>query len=93
MHIINHQDLFTIISFYHKNFEAVNEKMITATECDDMIIYMKIRSLLLRDVVLIFKCTSNLILLEQLQCSDIIYQDENSRMTLTRDEHIIVNAQ
>jgi len=92
-YIINCQDLFTIISFYHKNFEAVNEKMITATECNDVIIYTKIRNLLLKDVVLISKCTSNLISLRQLWCSDIIYQDENSRMTLTRDEHTIVSAQ
>ena len=67
--------------------------MITATECDDVIIYMKIENLLLKDVVLISKCTSNLISLEQLQCNNIIYQDENSRMTLTKDEHTIVSAQ
>jgi hypothetical protein len=29
-------------------------------------------------------CTSNLISLEQLQNSDISYQDENSKMTLTK---------
>jgi len=71
----------------------MNREMITATECDDVIICMKIKNLLLKDVVFIFKCTSNLISLKQLQCSDIIYQDENSRMTLTRDEHTIVSAQ
>jgi len=71
----------------------MNKKMITATECDDVIIYMKIENLLLKDVVLISKCTSNLISLEQLQCNNIIYQDENSRMTLTKDEHTIVSAQ
>ena len=71
--IINHQDLFTIINFYHKNFEVMNEEIITATKCDDVIIYMKIKNLLLKNVVLIFKCTSNLILLEQLWHSDIIY--------------------
>jgi len=67
--------------------------MITATECDDVIIYIKIENLLLKDVVLISKYTSNFISLEQLQCSNIIYQDENSRMTLTKDEHTIVNVQ
>jgi len=67
--------------------------MITATECDDVIIHIKIENLLLKDVVLISKCTSNLISLEQLQHSNIIYQDENNRMTLTRDEHTIVSAQ
>jgi len=66
MHIINCQDLFTIISLYHKNFEVMNEKIITATECDDIIICIKIRNLLLRNVVLIFKCTSNFISLRQL---------------------------
>ena len=65
----------------------------TATECDDVIICMKIKNLLLRDVIFISECTSNLISLEQLQCSDIIYQDENSRMTLTKDKHTIVSAQ
>jgi len=72
-HIINCWDLFTIISFYHKNFEAVNEKMITVTECNDIIICTKIENLLLKDVVFISKCTSNLISLRQLQHSDIIY--------------------
>ena len=67
--------------------------MITLIECDDVTIHTKIENLLLRDVVLISECTSNLISLEQLQCSDIIYQDENSRMTLTKDEHTIVSAQ
>jgi len=47
--------------------------MITATECDDVIIYTKIENLLLKDVVFISKCTSNLILLRQLQCNNIIY--------------------
>ena len=92
-HIINYQNLFTIISFYHINFEAVNEKMITATEYDDVIICMKIKNLLLKDVILIFKCTSNLISLEQLWCNNIIYQNENSRMTLTKDKHTIVSVQ
>ena len=92
-HIINCWNLFTIINFYHKNFEAVNRKMITATECNDMIIYTKIENLLLKDIVLISKCTSNFILLEQLQYSNIIYQDENSRMTLTKNEHTIVSVQ
>jgi len=63
------------------------------TECNDMIIYTKIENLLLKDVVLIFKCTLNLISLEQLQCSDIIYQNENNKMTLTKDEHTIVSVQ
>jgi len=72
-HIINYQNLFTIISFYHINFEAVNEKMITATECDDVIIYIKIKNLLLKNVVFISKYTSNLISLKQLQHSNIIY--------------------
>jgi len=90
---MNCQDLFTIISFYHKKFEVVNEEMIMTTKCDDVTIYTKIRNLLFKDVIFIFKCTSNLILLEQLQHSDIIYQDENNRMTLTRDEHTIVCAQ
>jgi len=67
--------------------------MIMTIECDDVIIYIKIENLLLKNVVLIFKCTSNLILFEQLQCNDIIYWDENSRITLTKDEYIIVNAQ
>jgi len=66
--------------------------MITATKCDDVIIHIKIENLLLKDVVLISECTSNFILLEQLQCSNITYQDENSRMTLTKDEHIIVSV-
>jgi len=67
----------------------VNEKMITVTECDDIIICIKIKNLLLKDVVLISKCTSNIISLEQLQCNDTIYQDENNRMTFTKDEHTI----
>jgi len=67
--------------------------MITATEYDDVIICMKIKNLLLKDVILIFKCTSNLISLEQLWCNNIIYQNENSRMTLIKDEHTIVSAQ
>jgi len=67
--------------------------MITATEYNNVMIYTKIENLLLKDVVLISKCTSNLISLEQLQHNDIIYQDENSRMTLTKDEHIIVSVQ
>jgi len=67
--------------------------MITATKCNDVIICTKIKNLLLKDVVLISKCTSNLILLEQLQHSDIIYWDENSKMTFIRDEHTIVSAQ
>jgi len=71
----------------------MNEEMITATECDDMIIYMKIKNLLLKNVVFISKCTLNLILLEQLWYNNIIYWDENSRMTLTKDEHTIVSVQ
>jgi len=67
--------------------------MITVTECDDVIIYIKIENLLLRDVCFIFKCTLNLILLEQLQHNNIIYQDKNSKMTLTKDEHIVVSIQ
>jgi len=67
--------------------------MITATECNDIIIYIKIKNLLPKNIILISKCTSNLISLKQLQCSDIIYQDENSRMTLTKDEHTIVSVQ
>jgi len=67
--------------------------MITATECDDIIICIKIKNLLLKNIVLIFKCTSNFISLEQLQHSNIIYQDENSRMTLTKDEYTIINVQ
>ena len=72
-HIINCQDFFTIISFYHKNFKAVNEKLITVTECDNVIIHIKIENVLLKNIVLISKCTSNLISLEQLQHSNIIY--------------------
>ena len=71
----------------------MNREMITVTECDDVIIHIKIENLLLENVVFISKCTSNLISLEQLQCNNIIYQDENSRMTLTKDEHTIVNVQ
>jgi len=71
----------------------MNREIITATRCDDVIICTKIENLLLRDVVFIFKCTLNFILLKQLQHSDIIYQDENSRMTLTKDEYIIINVQ
>jgi len=67
--------------------------MITATECDDVIIYIKIKNLLLKNVVFISKCTSNLILLKQLQYNDIIYQDENNKITLTKDEHTIVSVQ
>ena len=93
MHIINCWDLFTIIILYHKNFEAVNKEMMMTTNCNDVIIHTKIEDLLLRDVSLIFECTSNLILFKQLWYSDITYQDENSRITLTRDEHTIVSAQ
>jgi len=71
----------------------MNKKMITATECNNVIICIKIENLLLKDVVFISKCTSNLISLEQLQHNNIIYQDENSRMTLTKDKHTIVSVQ
>ncbi len=36
---------------------------------------------------------SNLILLEQLQHNDVIYQDKDSKMTLIKDEHTIVSVQ
>jgi len=67
--------------------------MFTATEHDNIIICIKIKNLLLKNVVFISKCTSNLILLEQLQHSNIIYQDENSRIILIRDEYTIVSVQ
>jgi len=72
-YIINYQNLFTIINLYHKNFEAVNREMITVIKCDNIIVYIKIENLLLKNVVFIFKCTLNLILLKQLQHSNIIY--------------------
>jgi hypothetical protein len=58
--------------------------------CDDS---YKDRKLLLKDVVLVSSCTSNLISLEQLQNSDISYQDENSKMTLIKDECTVTNVQ
>ena len=63
------------------------------TECNDVIIYIKIKNLLLKDIVLISEYTLNLISLRQLQHSDIIYQDEDSRMTLIKDEYTIASAQ
>jgi len=92
-HITNCQDLFTIISSYHKKFKVVNEETVTVTECEDVKIYIKNENFLLQDVVLISECTLNLISLEQLQCNNVVYQDEDSRMTLIRDEHTIISAQ
>jgi hypothetical protein len=56
-------------------------------------IHTKTEKLLLKEIVLVSSCTSNLISLEQLQNSDISYQDENSKMTLTKDECTVTNAQ
>lgn len=92
-HITNCWDLFITISSYHKKFEAVNEETVTVTECEDVKIYTKIRNLLLQDVVFISECTSDLISLKQLQYNDVIYQDEDSEMMLTKDEHTIASAQ
>lgn len=44
----------------------MNDKMITATELENIVIHMKTKKLLLYDVVLVLKCTLSLILLEQL---------------------------
>jgi len=71
----------------------VNEETVTVTECEDVKIYIKNENFLLQDVVLISECTLNLISLEQLQCNNVVYQDEDSRMTLIRDEHTIISAQ
>jgi len=54
---------------------------------------MNTENLFLQNVVFISECTSNLILLEQLQHNDVIYQNKNNKMTLTKDEHTIVSAQ
>jgi hypothetical protein len=71
----------------------MNKKTVTVTEHEDVKIHTKTENLLLQDVVLISECTSNLISLEQLQHNDVIYQDEDSMMTLIRNEHTIVSAQ
>jgi len=70
---MNHQDLFTIISSYHKKFGVMNKEMMTVTEQEDMKIHIKTENLLLQDVVLVSECTSNFILLRQLQHNDVIY--------------------
>ena len=70
----------------------MNEETVTVTECEDVKICTKNENFFLQNVVFISECTSNLISLEQLQCNDVIYQDEDNKMTLVKDEYIIVSA-
>ena len=52
----------------------MNEETITMIEYENIKICMKNKSFFfLQNVVLISECTSNLILLEQLQHNDVIY--------------------
>ena len=90
---MNHYNLFVTIVSYHKKFKIINEKTVTVTECNDIELCTKHEMLLLQDVVLVSMCMSNLILFEQLQCNDIIYQNDDSKMKLIKDEHIVVSAQ
>ena len=71
----------------------MNRETVTVIECEDIKIYMKLENLFLQNVVFILECTSNLILLKQLQHNAVIYQDKDSEITLIRDEYTIVNAQ
>jgi len=71
----------------------MNEETVTVIECEDVKICTKIEIFFLQNVVLISECTSNLILLEQLQHNDVIYQNKNSRMTLIKDKHAITSVQ
>ncbi len=65
-YIMNSWDFFIIFASYHKKFKVMNDKTITATELENIVIHMKTKKLLLYDVVLVLKCTLSLILLEQL---------------------------
>jgi len=70
----------------------VNKETVIVIECEDVKICTKNEIFFLQNVVLISECTSNFILLKQLQCNDVIYQDKDSKMTLIKDKYTIIST-